>query len=490
MLLSGPQGLLPWVVSSAVPSDAGPDSHFVLGRSASDAFLVHADLDSALRGFGPARAVNGRRVGHYRLMKSDTHVMEGHSADAVVAASCLLWSAAMARDEARLVARGNVDWQPGDVVVSGLGALRLGSDGYDLEGDLDTSLFSEKLDNLRSTLKDFPPCALHLVVPWRYRSELASAVAKAGLPIVPNVHVVRTLSQVYEALGKVVEHAKERREEAEAKAIVERPWSRRHPGCLVLLVDQSGSMADVEPRSGLSKSEVAANAVNDMLKELVRSCTRDDEVVDRCQVGIIGYGDGVHSALLGVLQDRELVPIDQIYDNVHEVRPRRGDHGALAGAPQPVWIEPRAGGGTPMTLAFSMAQRWVQSFCEAHPNSAPPLVVNLTDGLPNSLDRAGPSAESLRNVRNTNGPVRLFNVHITTKKGRPVRFPRRVDELPERAFPRFLFHASSALSAQMVAQANGRFRWTVEHGARGFIYGEDPAHIVKLLRFFSQPAGR
>jgi hypothetical protein len=70
--------------------------------------------------------------------------------------------------------------------------------------------------------------------------------------------------------------------------------SRTTPTCFLLLVDQSGSMAKpFGGKSGKSKAEGVAEAVNPLLQTLVARCTKGEHILDRYLVGVIGYGAGL-----------------------------------------------------------------------------------------------------------------------------------------------------------------------------------------------------
>lgn len=46
----------------------------------------------------------------------------------------------------------------------------------------------------------------------------------------------------------------------------------------------------------------------------------------------------------------------------------------------PVWMDPVANGGTPMTRALGYADDLVARWVDEHPGGFPPIVLNLTDG--------------------------------------------------------------------------------------------------------------
>ena len=71
--------------------------------------------------------------------------------------------------------------------------------------------------------------------------------------------------------------------------------SRTNPACVLVLVDQSGSMD--EPFAGQEdkkKSEGVADAVNRLLQNMVLKCAKADGVRDYFHVGVIGYGGARH----------------------------------------------------------------------------------------------------------------------------------------------------------------------------------------------------
>src|SRR4026208_1281762 len=85
--------------------------------------------------------------------------------------------------------------------------------------------------------------------------------------------------------------------------------TRANPTCIILLIDQSGSMSD--PFSGdaaRKKSEVVAEVVNHTLHDLVIRCTKTEEVRNYYHIAVLGYGRQVWSAFGGALASREIIP--------------------------------------------------------------------------------------------------------------------------------------------------------------------------------------
>src|SRR6185503_6583023 len=90
--------------------------------------------------------------------------------------------------------------------------------------------------------------------------------------------------------------------------------SRTNPACVLLLIDQSQSMAD--PFSGgltdQTKSTAVADAVNRLLQNLVLRSAKADGVRDYFHIGVIGYGKTVRAGLGGKLPYEALIPISRL----------------------------------------------------------------------------------------------------------------------------------------------------------------------------------
>ncbi|MGH9900666.1 MAG: hypothetical protein ACRD68_02385 [Pyrinomonadaceae bacterium] len=163
--------------------------------------------------------------------------------------------------------------------------------------------------------------------------------------------------------------------------------TRANPTCIVLLLDQSGSMAD--PFGGAQayrKADFVAKVVNHALHDLVIRCTKTEEVRNYYYVSIIGYGRTVGPAFAGALADRAGAPVSEIAD--YPVRIETGHKrvpdgmGGFVEMPvrYPVWLYPQADGGTPMCEAFARVRSIIGQWLAEHPRGFPPTVLHLTDG--------------------------------------------------------------------------------------------------------------
>jgi len=251
-----------------------------------------------------------------------------------------------------------------------------------------------------------------------------------------------------------------------------KPISRDNPTLIVFLLDRSGSMGEAYSR-GLDKSEYLAKTVDHCLLELTVRCNKAEGVRDYFHIACLGYNeDGVRSAFAPPLSGRDYVEVSRLAAS--PLRLEAGEDGATT----PVWIEPRASGGTPMRAAFAEACRFLADWCDAHPDSYPPTVINVTDGQ--STD-GNPSEEAsiLKRLHTDDGECLLFNLHVRSGGGGEVVFPDSPAGLDE--YGRLLFDLSSPFPPH-IAETARKLGMRIESGSRFFVYG---AGAEIATRFFS-----
>jgi hypothetical protein len=280
--------------------------------------------------------------------------------------------------------------------------------------------------------------------------------------------------------------------------VYEQTFSRTHPGCIVFLLDRSDSMKHPWQSSGASLAEGAARAVNKILLDL---CVKSAKEVGGSarhyfDIGVFGYGacptaggEGVESALLGpALGGQAIVPIPQLFDNPLRIT-EDNSVDAVAGARVPVWIEPVFGYRTPMCQAIATAGEHVFDWATRHPESFPPIIINITDGMVTDSPYDGADlaewAARLTSIETGDGRALLFNIFLSPTVAPEVLFPVTPAGLPDPG-PE-LFAISSVLPKSMIANARGA-RVEIDDGARGFVFNAGPATLVKFLEIGTRVA--
>jgi hypothetical protein len=275
-------------------------------------------------------------------------------------------------------------------------------------------------------------------------------------------------------------------------------WGGTHPGCMILLLDQSGSMAEpfglTQAGGGKKKCDMVATILNNFLNELIVTNTiaqpdGTPEVRPRADISVLGYeGKAVHPVLEGALSGKLFVTLPELQMNPIDIEMRKkkdvDDSGNIIEIQQPfpVWVKASTGGGTPMCAALRRARELAAQWAMSNPNNYPPVIINVTDGMSTDGDPI-PVARELSQVETSDGRALLFNVHITTLNALPVMYPASEAELPNDQYAKTLFTMSSMIpdtSRAMLEQQIGR---TVPPGARGLIFNGDAASIRQMFVF-------
>jgi hypothetical protein len=242
-----------------------------------------------------------------------------------------------------------------------------------------------------------------------------------------------------------------------------------NPGCFIFLLDQSDSMNyPAYGRSGLSRAHALANAINDLLVNLIRRCTKERDEPPRhyFDIGVFGYsGTTAQSLLGGQLAGRKLVSAAELKNAPLGTEER---HGALL----PVWVQPFGAGVTPMCAALKLGGGVAHAWARSHPDSFPPIVINITDGMATDNDAEADTevwATRLQSIRTNDGNLLLFNIHISGISDTSVVFPDSPQLLAvSDLHAQLLFRMSSELP-EIMLRAAGRLGLTVGPGARGLV---------------------
>ena len=260
--------------------------------------------------------------------------------------------------------------------------------------------------------------------------------------------------------------------------------SRSNPTAFLFLVDQSGSMDD-KMSSGRSKAQQVADVLNRTLATQITRCTKSEGTRNYFDIGVIGYGaDGAYNGFQGSLSTSILNPISAIESSPLRVeeRQKKVDDGAGGVIEQsikfPVWFEPHASGGTPMCQAITKAAEELVAWCDTHPDCYPPTVLHITDGESTDGDPEQ-YASQLRQIQTNDGPVLMFNLHVSSSGANTIEFPASETGLPDE-YSKILFRMSSQLPEHLIkfAQEKGL---NVSMESRGFMFNADAVQIVDFF---------
>ena len=241
-------------------------------------------------------------------------------------------------------------------------------------------------------------------------------------------------------------------------------WGQKSPGYIIFLIDQSGSM------SGDNEIK-AAEAVHKAIEEIINNCINGTKVKNRVYITIIGYGNENDVCIL-----KEGWATDYVLD-----LQKCKTTGSLI-------IEPHSYGDTPMAEGFDKAKDCLETWLDQRRNAGTdipaPIVINITDGMPNSETEATSSAHDIMNMSTPDGNVILFNIHMNEERNE-IRFPRTISQTGGNDEAAFLFNISSEMNDQFIRVAHSKGFEGVSQGAKGFIANANGDTLVRFIEFGS-----
>jgi hypothetical protein len=253
--------------------------------------------------------------------------------------------------------------------------------------------------------------------------------------------------------------------------------SSTNPCLLLYLIDQSGSMNDKFGNASHSKAFEVSNAINDIIYEVGLRCIGSGgELKNRFEIGIIGYGkqeNTVQSGWEGQLSGKWVVSVKDIFDF-----PLAQEND------KPIWIKPYSVSNTPMTKAFENAKRLCNDWINwgNHRDCHPPIIINITDGeatdAGSTFNDLKNQVEQIKNLRTNYGPVKILNIHISTRAGDKLLFPYELNTVDK--FEKLLFEMSTPLDENMVRIAQQR-GYDVRQNAKGYVFNGNASDLINFL---------
>jgi hypothetical protein len=182
------------------------------------------------------------------------------------------------------------------------------------------------------------------------------------------------------------------------------------------------------------------------------------------------------------LAGHALVPLTLLADNPIAVREAPSIDAGMGTVRIPIWVEPVHGYRTPMCEAIAVAGAHVFDWARYHPNSFPPIVINITDGMVTDSPHQGANldewAKRLITIETNDGATLLLNIFLSPNPGNGVLFPASPAQLPEPGPD--LFSISSTLPQALINNAYAA-QVPVEPGARALGFNADLAMLLKFL---------
>lgn len=244
-------------------------------------------------------------------------------------------------------------------------------------------------------------------------------------------------------------------------------WGTKTPGHIIYLIDQSGSM------SGENEKK-AAESITAAMIETLRGCIQGKEVRNRVYITIIGYGNEN-----GVCVIRE----GWITDFVSDLHNCKTNNTTI--------ITPKSYGMTPMAEAFALANECINTWLSERQSQdarvPAPIVINITDGMPDDATTATQEAQNVMNIQTRDdGNVLVFNIHMDDLSEHvEIKFPTNKSVLGGVPEGEFLFDISSEMTDDFIRAARAQLFEGVMPGSKGFVVNAKGDTLVRFVTFGS-----
>ena len=216
--------------------------------------------------------------------------------------------------------------------------------------------------------------------------------------------------------------------------------------CVIILIDQSAN-------TGVKEAPGICMQANRLLGRLVELFRKGDEIRPRAWLGIYGYsGAGVNWAAPELSPNSEgLVSISSLDEITREIFYEEED------TYLDEVVSEQAFGDAPIVLALEKAREIAESFSLSHPDSFPPLVINITAGdFGNVVERDFLSAcFDVTKVGTSDGAALMIHWKVNSQSKTTTLFPTSPEGLD--ASSNLMFQGSSMMPE--IIKANLRAGW-------------------------------
>ena len=281
--------------------------------------------------------------------------------------------------------------------------------------------------------------------------------------------------------------------------------SRANPGLMVFLIDCSASMSFPMVRDSTdpniwTKFQAASTILDNFLYQCTIKCASEDKYKDYLDFVILGYGDNTFSPISKISTSEYPISVNKLdssYESVEDFPEQELDE-----TNSPIkWINSDSvGGNTAMLNAFTKVKKIIEDWVKKHPDSYPPILLNISDGMANDLPRDEEDNDKLdplplfelcneiKKIQTNDGNVVIGNIHLSDGKIMKVNFPVSIDEVMDIEDPAAgtLFEMTSEVPAPWLEKAQG-FGLNIRPGGKMYIYNSDFDSFLSFFKFGTDP---
>ena len=268
-------------------------------------------------------------------------------------------------------------------------------------------------------------------------------------------------------------------------------WSSAHPGLLVFLIDQSGSMQEPFKGEEDSRTVFATKVINRVIDSIIQKNYNGDRAKDRCFIVAIGYSFGAQELCSGFISK-----LDESPKRIESVKQKVSDGAGglvVVEKKMPIWVEPSTDNRwTDMKAAFEMAKQIIEKWVNDKPESPAPVIINISDGNPyynhltetQCMQETAALVQEIMNIQTNDGNVLVFNAEIGESNTQIILPNSEAEVAAAGAGAKFLYEISSEVPDGYIAAARKNELPVKEH-SRCAVFAADAVNLIKLIDFGS-----
>lgn len=233
------------------------------------------------------------------------------------------------------------------------------------------------------------------------------------------------------------------------------PITEDNPAVIFFILNQSYPTDNKIVYKGKEEtvSQAISDIVNQQLHSLITQNTEDNNLHNRYQISVIGYGDYVYNCFNGNLRYKNFVELEELKENplslkktIKEKKTRQGI--IQIERDEPVWITPKNDGNAYLHKALNRVKNLAEKWISLHPSSFPPIIIHISCFGYNGTEDYDiiQLANEIKSLYTQDGNTIFANLIFSQKtEEKPVLFPKSVDEMGKSVFGEMYYLMSSQL---------------------------------------------
>lgn len=233
------------------------------------------------------------------------------------------------------------------------------------------------------------------------------------------------------------------------------PITEENPAAIFFILNQSYPTDNKIVYKGKEEtvSQAISDIVNQQLHTLIIQNTEDNNLHNRYQISVIGYGDNVYSCFNGNLRYKNYVELEELKGNPLSIKKTIKEKKTRQGLihierDEPVWITPKSDGNAYLHKALNRVKNLAEKWISLHPSSFPPIIIHISCFGYNGTEDYDiiQLANEIKSLYTQDGNIIFANLIFSQKtEEKPVLFPKSVDEMGKSVFGEMYYLMSSQL---------------------------------------------